>query len=243
MLELRGLFQGGGSLPTWFYITLVVLALLIIGGFVACFWGYRRFFKGIKSAGFFIGGLLGFLVAFVFALRTTNSTQSILILVAGFVIGGVIGFLLSIVLNKFLTFITGGLIGFFLSVLIFAPNSLSVIFGNRFTLAALNLALGNALPIAIIVSVAFGILAVLFQRPIIILSTAIWGAAWVAAPSAVAYFLMNKPITKIDLSIVSSAIGAYPIFVIVTWIALTVLGSLFQFHETRKEKNKKAAQA
>jgi hypothetical protein len=228
-------------LSTWFYITLIVLALLIIGGFVACFWGYRRFFSGIKSAGFFIGGLLGFLLALVFALRSTNSTSIILILVAGFVIGGVIGFLLSLVLNKVLTFITGALIGFFLSVLIFAPDSIPVIFGNRFSLAALNLALGNALPIAIIVSVAFGILAVLFQRPIIILSTAIWGAAWVAAPSAVAYYLMNKPITKIDFSAVGSAIAAYPIFIIVTWSALTLLGSLFQFHETRKEKRKKAA--
>jgi hypothetical protein len=234
-------FWGGGSLSSWFYITLVVLALLIIGGVVACFWGYRRFFTGIKSAGFFIGGLLGFLVALVFALRTTNSTQIILILVAGFVIGGVIGFALSLTLNKVLTFITGALIGFFLSVLIFSPNSLSVIFGNRFTLAALNLALGNTLPLAIIISLAFGILAVLFQRPIIILSTAIWGAAWVVVPSAVAYYLMNKPITKIDLSIVSSTFTAYPIFIIATWIGLTVLGSLFQFHGTRKEKQKKSA--
>ena len=224
-----------------FYVALLILALLIIGGFVACFWGYRRFFSGIKSAGFFIGGLLGFLVALVFAFRTTNSTSIILILVAGFVIGGAIGFLLSIALNKVLTFITGALIGFFLSILIFAPNSIPVIFGNRFTLAALKLALGNSLTIAIIISVACGVLAVLFQRPIIILSTAIWGAAWVAAPSAVAYFLMNKPITKIDLSVVGSAIAAYPIFIIVVWIILTVLGSFFQFRETRKEKQKKHA--
>jgi len=228
-------------LSNWFYIALVVLALLIIGGFIACFWGYRRFFSGIKSAGFFIGGLLGFLVALVFALRTINSTSIILILVAGFMIGGIIGFLLSIALNKVLTFITGALIGFFLSVLIFAPDSLAVIFGNRFSLAALKLALGNELPIAIIISVAFGVLAVLFQRPIIILSTAIWGAAWVAAPSAVAYYLMNKPITKIDFSVIGSAMAAYPVFIIITWVALTVLGSLFQFHETRKEKRKKPA--
>jgi len=226
-------------LSAWFYITLLILALLIIGGFVVCFWGYRRFFSGIKSAGFFIGGLLGFLVALVFALRSNSSTSIILILVAGFVIGGVIGFLLSIALNKVLTFITGALIGFFLSVIIFAPNSIPVIFGNRFTLAALKLALGNTLPIAIIVSVAFGILAVLFQRPIIILSTAIWGAAWMAAPSAVTYFLMNKPITKIDFSVVGSAIAAYPIFIIVAWVVFTILGSLFQFNETRKEKHKK----
>ena len=226
-------------MSTWFYVALIVLALLIIGGFVACFWGYRRFFSGIKSAGFFIGGLLGFLVALFFALRTSYSTLIILILVAGFVIGGVIGFLLSITLNKILTFITGALIGFFLSVLIFAPDSIPVIFGTRFTLAALNLVLGNSLPIAIIVSVAFGVLAVLFQHPIIIISTAIWGAAWVAAPSAVAYFLLNKPITKIDLSIVSSAISAYPVFIVITWVVLAVLGSIFQFHETRKEKRKK----
>jgi hypothetical protein len=226
-------------LSAWFYIILIILAVLIIGGFAVCFWGYKRFFSGIKSTGFFIGGLLGFLVALVFALRSTNTTSIILILVAGFVIGGVIGFLISIALNKVLTFITGALIGFFLAILIFAPNSIPVIFGNRFSLAALKLALGNSLPIAIIVSVVFGILAVLFQRPIIILSTAIWGAAWVAAPSAVAYYLMNKPITKIDFSVVGSAIAAYPIFIIVTWIALTTLGSFFQFHQTRKEKRKK----
>jgi len=228
-------------LSSWFYLTLIILVILIIGGFVACFWGYRRFFSGIKSAGFFIGGLLGFLVALVFALRATNSTQILLILVAGFVIGGIIGFALSIALNKVLTFITGALIGFFLSVLIFSPGSLAVIFSNRFTLDALKLALGNTLPISIIISIACGILAVLFQRPIIIISTAIWGAAWVAAPLAVAYYMMNKPITEINFSIVSAAIASYPIYIIATWSVLTVLGSLFQFHETRKEKRKRNA--
>jgi hypothetical protein len=226
-------------LTAWFYIVLIVLAGLIIGGFVACFWGYRRFFSGIKATGFFIGGLLGFLIALVFAFRTANTTQIVLILVTGFVIGGVVGFMVSITLNKILTFLAGGLIGFFLSVLILSPGALAVIFGTRFSPEALRLALGNAFPVHIIIAIIFGVLAVLFQRPIIIISTAIWGAAWAAVASAVAYYMMNKPIKEINLSLVSSAISEYPVFIFIAWIGLAAIGIFFQFHETRKEKEKK----
>jgi hypothetical protein len=225
-------------LSSWLYVALLILGLLILGGVVSCFWGYKRFHKGIKSAGFFIGGLLGFLIALIFATRMNNTSQMTLILVIGFLVGGAIGYILSITLNKILTFITGGLIGFFLSILIFSPDSLGVIFSNRFSFSALNLALGTSFPLVIIFSLVFGVLAVLFQRPIIILGTAIWGAAWMVGPSIIAFYVLNKPMTEFELSIVQEAVSAYPVFTIAAWICLAILGSLFQFYQTRKEARK-----
>ncbi len=214
----------------------ILLVILIIGGFTACFWGYRRFMGGVKSAGFFIGGLLGFLVIFPFSLARHDTVSTLIMLGAGFLIGGIAGFLFSISLNRVLTFITGAIIGFFLSVLVFSPGAFEIIFSNQFSLIALKLALGNALILHIVAAVIVGILALFFQRPIVIASTAIWGAAWIILPLSVGYYWLTHSGQSFSLNFVTQTIHAYGVFLLSSWIILSILGALFQFrYATRKE--------
>jgi hypothetical protein len=214
----------------------ILLVILIIGGLTACFWGYRRFMGGVKSAGFFIGGLLGFLVVFPFSLARHDIVSTLIMLGAGFLIGGIAGFLFSISLNRILTFVTGAIIGFFLSVLVFSPSALELIFSNQFSLTALRQAFGNMIILHIIAAIIVGVLAIFFQRPIVITSTAIWGAAWIVLPLAVGYYWMKHSSQSFKLSIVNETIHAYGVFLLVGWIILSIVGALFQFrYATHKE--------
>ncbi len=216
----------------------ILLIVLIIGGFIACFWGYRRFMGGVKSAGFFIGGLLGFLVIFPFSLARHDTVSTLIMLGAGFLFGGIAGFLFSISLNRILTFFTGAIIGFFLSALIFSPAALEVIFSNQFSLVAMRQALGNTIILHIIIAIIVGVLALFFQRPIVISSTAIWGAAWIVLPLAVGYYWMTHSSQLFTLSFVSETIHAYGIFLLTGWIILSIIGALFQFrYATQKEQH------
>lgn len=207
----------------------ILLIIFIIGGFTACFWGYRRFMGGVKSAGFFIGGLLGFLIIFPFSLARHDVVSTLIMLGAGFLIGGIAGFLFSISLNRVLTFVTGAIIGFFLSVLIFSSNALEVIFNNQFSLIELRQALGGTIILHIIIAIIVGVLALFFQRPIVIASTAIWGAAWIILPLAVGYYWLTHSNQSFTLSFVPETIHAYSVFLFTGWIILTIIGALFQF--------------
>jgi hypothetical protein len=214
----------------------ILMIILTIGGFTACFWGYRRFMGGVRSAGFFIGGLLGFLIIFPYSLARHDAVSTLIMLGAGFLIGGIAGLIFSISLNRVLTFVTGAIIGFLLSTLIFSSQAFDVIFSNQFSLAALRQALGSTIILHIIIAIIVGVLAIFFQRPIVIASTAIWGAAWIVLPLAVGYYWFNHSNQSFALSFVSEAIHVYGVFLLSGWIILSIIGALFQFRYATHEE-------
>jgi hypothetical protein len=82
-----------------------------------------------------------------------------------------------------------------------------------------------------------GVLAIFFQRPIVIVSTAIWGAAWIVLPIAIGYYWVKHSSQSFTLSFVTETIHAYGVFLLCSWIILSIVGALFQFrYATHKEQ-------
>ena len=147
----------------------IVIAL----GLVACFFGYRLLRIVLAILGFILGALLGFVVA------TSLGAGDTVALVAALV-GGLIGAALLAFVYKLGVFLVGAVAGAVLGGIIGAS-------------------LGGSLQIAAVVvaAVLVGIVAVLFQRVVIILATAFTGS-WVVVQAGTA-LISGRTITSGDL--------------------------------------------
>lgn len=184
-------------------------ALLIVGGIVACFFGYRSFKAVLGIFGFILGALAA---SSVFGVSDTAW------MVIAAILGGIVG---SVLL----------LAGYFVGVALIGAG-LGALVANLLW-ARID---GDPHPFVVIFfCVAGALLATWLQRYVIILGTA-FGGAWTIIVGALAMMGDRRPL---DAAAAGDVWVAYPLspapgarWVPWVWMALSVLGVLVQWFVT-----------
>lgn len=183
-----------------------IFALLtIMFGLLELFFGFRIFRVLVVIAGAFVGFYYGPMLATALGGSAPDARAAVIFAILGAVILGLLAwFVFSAVV-----FLWGASIGYSLG------------------LAAFSYA---ALP-ALLIAVAFGILAVLFQRFLIVLLTSLNGA-WLVAASGAFFlgFLALPPGLYLDRSWPLPANLRVPLLIIT--LLLAILGSIVQFRSS-----------
>jgi hypothetical protein len=178
----------------------------IIAGVIICFWGYSIFKVVLGVAGFIAGAVL-------FYYFGANYTSNMIVLVILAIFGGMIGASLSVAFYYIGLFLLGALAGWQLGFLI-----------------AMAINIEFVIIIPIIVAMIAGILACFFQKPIIIISTALIGG-WSVVTGGFYFFgtgIIPTDLFRDPFMLVESLRETNPV-VILAWIALSIAGMIFQF--------------
>ncbi len=184
----------------------VVIGLSIVIGAVQCFFGYLIFKIILGLTGFLVGGVLAGAIGYAV------SQQEIVALLAGLV-GGAIGAALMVALFLIGVFLIGAFFGGVLGAALYA------VAGNSPEPAVL-----------LILAVIAGVLAVIFQKFMIILSTA-FGGAWNVV-TGIAFFTTGA-IDPTDPMRFFQSGGTLLYTVVLCWIALGIAGMVVQYRMTR----------
>jgi len=196
---------------------LYLIALASIGlGVVYCFFGYRIFRIILGILGFIGGASVAAAVAFDIFGR-----EQVVLIVAGLV-GGIIGAVLMVVLYFIGIFLLGAWLGSLLGVLLTS--------GGESTVATV---------IILVLAVIGGIVALMLQKLMIILSTALSGA-WAivsgvfhlvgGAPGPVQAFQYQPNLRALR------PMGAWGYVMLLCWILLGIAGMVVQYKITRERK-------
>jgi hypothetical protein len=180
----------------------IVIGLTILVGAIQCFFGYR-FFK-------FILGLIGFLAGgfWAGALGYDLSQQEAIALLAGLA-GGFIGAALMVALYFIGIFLVGAFLGGVLGAVLFA------------------LAESNPEPAVLLILAALtGIIAMIFQKIMIIMSTG-FGGAW-SVVTGITYFTTGA-IDPTSIERLFKAGGSHLYTVVLCWLVLGITGALVQY--------------
>jgi len=213
---LRELLASLGGLSSLFRGVSLGIGILI--GLIQCFWGYRLFRVVLGIVGFLIGAALGWVLGLSFIGEQWGA-------ILGAILGGLIGAALLSVLYFLGVFVMGGLLGAMLGATLLGVVGL------------------DQIPVVLIVlGIIGGILAVIFQKAMIILSTAFSGS-W-SAVTGIAYFLGGGYVW----SGLDGGLRAMPWrtgVVLLAWLALGIIGSVIQFgtaperHERRPRRQRR----
>ena len=190
------------SLPQGAFVALM-LALLAFG-VLQCFFGYRIFKVILGILGFFWGAALGAVGG-----AMTGPLFVLLFAIVGGVLGAVLFVLLFFVGIFFLGAGLGLLVGMAISALVGVVPAVFI-----------------ALPLAVI----GGVLALVFQKLIIILATA-FGGAWSTVSSVAAIALGAQAFDWLKRP---DALGSWSAAVPIAWLALGVVGVVVQYRVTGK---------
>jgi hypothetical protein len=187
----------------------VIIGLGIIIGAIQCFFGYRIFKVILGLVGFLLGGALAATIGYAI------SQQETVALMAG-LIGGLIGVASMVALYYIGIFLIGGFLGVVLGTVLFA--------------AAVN----NPEPaVLLILAVIAGVIALIFQKLMIIVSTG-FGGAW-SVVTGIAHFTGSIDLTNIERLFRSAGSRIYAI--ILCWLVLGILGVIVQYKSApAKEK-------
>ncbi|UCF04285.1 MAG: TMEM198/TM7SF3 family protein [bacterium] len=198
--------------------SLSILAILsIVFGILVCFWGYRIFRIVLGILGFILGAYVVGALAF-----HLSGGSYIITFVAG-LIGGVIGAVLIGVVYYIGVFVLGALA--------------AITFGSFMVAAG-----GHSMPVVLIIVLAIigGVLTVIFQKLVIVLSTAIIGS-WGIITGIIYFFsggFYSISLFKYPGSLVRfGGIRFYIVFLF--WIVLAVLGILNQYRQIRRTKRQR----
>jgi hypothetical protein len=198
-------------LPYSFHVP--AAAVLVAGGLLACFFGYRLLRLVLAVYGFILGALIGS------SLVAASNTSGMLIAAA---VGGVLGAAIMF----FAYFVGVLIIGAGLGVLV--ASALLVPSGHD----------PNQL-LVILFAVIGAIGAWLSQRYVVITGTA-FGGAWTTVGGVAALLASRRPATADAVWL------AYPLqpapghrWVLVAWLALGVIGLIFQMRGKGAKKGKK----
>ena len=195
----------------------VIIGLSILVGAVQCFLGYRIFKFILGLTGFLIGGALAGVIGYAI------SQQEVVALLAGLV-GGFIGAALLIALYFIGVFLIGALLGGILGAVFFA------VAGSSPEPAVL-----------LILAVIAGVIALIFQKFMIIVSTG-FGGAW-SVVMGIAYFTTGA-IDPTNLERMFRSGGTLLYAILLCWIALGIVGVIVQFKSApKKEKEAKPSAA
>jgi hypothetical protein len=194
--------------------TLLIVLVLIGFGLLNCFFGYRIFRILLAVYGFVLGAFVGILVA------GTVAPGQALWLIVGAIAGGVIGAVLMAILYLVGVFVLGALGGALLA------NAIGTVVG--ITMPTL---------VVIIVAIVVGVIALIAQRAVLILLTAL-GGAWGAVAGGVLLFT-GQTLPALGTFARSTAVNVeqanLPMLVIlIVWLVLGIAGAAVQFRTTRE---------
>ena len=190
-----------------FLSSFAFLAVSVLVGLLCCFWGYRSFKIVLGIVGFAAGAYLGAIVAAHY-----TGGFGVIAVIAG-VIGGLIGGSLVVTVYYAGVFILGALGGWVIYTMITGAAG----YGPHTVLLILLALLG-------------GILALFFQKFIIIVSTAFIGS-WLIVSSG--FSLLGSGLGPLDLFYCPERllrpVGGLNTIIVICWVALGIAGSIFQF--------------
>lgn len=179
----------------------VIIGFGIIIGAIECFFGYRIFKVILGLVGFLLGGSLAASIGY------TVFQQQTVALLAG-LIGGLIGASLMVVLFFIGIFLIGAFLG--------------VVLGSVFFAAAGN----NPGPVVLLIlAVIAGVMALIFKKFMIIVSTG-FGGAW-SVVTGITHFTGSIDLTNFDRPFISTGSQIYVI--ILCWLVLGILGMIVQY--------------
>jgi len=192
-----------------------ILALLsLIFGVLNCFFGYRIFKILLGIWGFMLGALIAGFVAYIL-----NAPLFLVILAA--LLGGIIGAVLMVAFYLVGVLVIGAVLGALLGYV-------------------LGITLGGTYPaILVVLAVIGGVLAVIFQKLMIILATSFSGS-WGIVAGIFSFF--GWPLNPIDVFrdpwIIRNAPVRYYIMLL-CWVVLGLVGILVQYKVTARKKLEK----
>lgn len=187
----------------------VIIGLGIIIGVIQCFFGYRIFKVVLGLIGFLVGGALAITIGY-----SIFQHEAVALLIG--LIGGLIGAASMVALYFTGIFIIGAFLGAILGSVLFAAA------GN------------NPKPaILLILAVIAGVIALIFQKFMIIISTG-FGGSW-SVVTGIAHFTGSIDLTNIDRIFRSSASLIY--IILLCWLVLGITGVIVQYKSApAKEK-------
>ena len=180
----------------------VIIGLGILVGAVQCFFGYRIFKIILGITGFLIGGSLASGIGYAI------SQQEAVALLAGLV-GGLIGAALMVALYFIGIFLIGAFLGGVLGAVLFA------VVGSNPEPAVL-----------LILAVITGVITLIFQKFMIIVSTGFVGA-W-SIVTGIAYFTSGA-IDLTNLERMFRSGGSHLYAIVLCWLALGIVGVIVQY--------------
>ncbi len=178
----------------------------IIAGLIVCFRGYRLFKAMLGIAGFIAGAVL----LYHFGAQYTAGMVLLVILA---IVGGLVGASLSMAFYYIGIFLLGALAGWQLGFLISTAIDIEFI-----------------IIVPVIAAVLAGTLACFFQKPVIIIATALMGA-WSIVAGGFYFFgtgIMPTDLFRDPLMLIESLRETNPV-VVLAWIVLSIAGIIFQF--------------
>lgn len=190
--------------------------VLVVGGLLACFLGYRLFRVVLAIYGFILGALLGSSLA---------AATSAAMLVVAALVGGILG---SLVL----------LFAYFVGVALIGAGLGALVVNLVWTQVG-----GDPNPLVVILVAVLGAMGALaFQRYVIIIGTS-FGGAWTAIVGALAV-LGNRGARAAaragDVWVVSPlAPDASPPWILGVWLVLGAIGTIVQLGFTGKDTKKR----
>jgi len=186
-----------------------LIAAGIFVGTLQCFFGYRLFKFVLGVTGFFLGGIVGA------SLAGAQTSEALFLVLAAFV-GGVVGAALLVVLYFVGVFLLGAWLGGLVGVILVTAMALPPV--------------PLLLPVAAVLG---GVLALVFQKFMIILSTALGGAGSVVL--GIAYFTTDL-INPANPEHFCRAKGSQFLALLLGWLVLGLAGLLVQYYAARKPK-------
>lgn len=193
---------------SWGYLSSVpFLILTLLFGVLCCFWGYRVFKIVLGVVGFAGGAFLGASAGAFF-----TGGFGIIALITGLV-GGIIGAALVSLVYYVGVFVLGALGGWVIYTMVAGAAG----YGPRLILLA-------------VLALAGGILALFFQRFILVVSTSFLGS-WCIVSGG--FSLLGSGFGPFDLFYAPvrllRPVGGLNTVVVICWVALGIIGSIFQF--------------
>ncbi len=186
----------------------LVIGVGILIGMVQCLWGYRLFKFVLGLTGFLVGGVLAATAGY------TASGSEIVAWGSGLV-GGVLGAMLMVWLYFVGVFVIGALLGILV--------------------AAALLAVAGSVPEPVVLAISGlvgGVAALVFQRFMIVVSTAFVGAWNVVF--GIGYFVTGS-LEPTSLEGFLRAAGSHPLL-LVGWLALGTVGVIVQYRSIPAKK-------
>ena len=185
----------------------VFLILTVLFGIWSCFWGYRAFKVVLGIVGFGVGAYFGALAGAFF-----TGGFGVVAVITG-LIGGLIGAALVSVVYYVGIFVLGALFGWVV-----------------YTMIAGAAGFGPEIILLVALALVGGVLALFFQKFLIIVSTAFIGS-WFAVSGG--FSLVGSDFGPLDLFHAPIRLlrpeGGINTIVVISWVALGILGSIFQF--------------
>ena len=192
----------------------VLVGLGILVGALQCFYGYRIFKFILGLTGFLLGGALSIVIGY------TISQVEAFVLLTGLV-GGFIGAALMVTLYYVGIFLIGAILGSVLGTVFYA------------------VAEGNPDPaVLLILAVLAGIIALIFQKFMIIVSTA-FGGSW-GVVIGIVYFITGTVNLSNPEQIFSSG-GKYLYALLLCWLVLGVAGVIIQYRSAQTKETQPLA--